>query len=136
MLAVASNGYNCPTMTVRIFHTALAVTCAILVAGCTSLSTSGLDTQSSNVPPGVKPGHEPLFEAKDREQMVCHSTMPLSAQMPLADIPFECDSIRVTATITEMRDAGWRLEAIDVGQESNIDGVITMPLKITIRKLL
>ena len=44
--------------------------------------------------------------------------------------------LAVKANVIEMYDAGWRIEAVDVGEDStSTDGVKAMPLTITIRKI-
>ncbi len=78
----------------------------------------------------------PLFEAKDREQWSCTAKEPLSTKHPLNDIVFVCAESGVEATLAEMKDAGWRMIALDIGKDSQeADGTISMPLRITVIKL-
>lgn len=78
----------------------------------------------------------PLLDAKDRTQITCTTTEPLSNQRPLNDIIFACGDTGARATLPELKDAGWRLIALDIGKDSQqADGTVTMPLKITIIKL-
>lgn len=77
-----------------------------------------------------------LIEAPDRMQAACSSTEPFSAKTPFNKLPFRCPSLRVIATLDEIRDAGWQPESLDIGEIStNEEGLHTMPVKITIRKL-
>lgn len=114
---------------------------ALILGGCAQLTPDTLPEalpDDSNTPTAIEPNAfklDPLLEAKDREQVTCESVTPLSAQTPLSGIVFSCASLGVQATIPQIRDAGWRMERMEVGQQTQQDGVITMPLRITIRKL-
>ena len=81
------------------------------------------------------PVNKPLVEAPSRTLVTCVSTKPLSAQDPFESLIFPCEQLETTAPLSEITDAGWRLESVSVGKESNLNGVISMPLTITIRKL-
>ncbi|MEI3353682.1 MAG: hypothetical protein V8R49_01445 [Duodenibacillus massiliensis] len=68
--------------------------------------------------------------------MSCVSEAPLSVQNTFEAIRFDCPQLAVKANVIEMYDAGWRIEAVDVGEDSaGTDGVKAMPLTITIRKI-
>ena len=48
---------------------------------------------------------------------------------------FACPDIDVSATIDEIRDAGWRVVSLDVGDEEERDNHVGFPVTITVRKL-
>lgn len=112
-----------------------------LLGGCAQLANDPMPEalpDDSDTPTAIEPNVsslDPLLEARDREQVTCESITPLSAQTPLNGIVFSCERLGVKATIPQIRDAGWRMELMEVGQQTQQDGVITMPLRITIRKL-
>lgn len=119
------------------------------LSGCTPLAPNNTDSNTSlttSVPgesleavTGITIDDStkinPLLDAPDRQIIRCKSKDSLSAQRALNDITFDCQDIAAQATLVEMRDAGWRLMELNVGQESNQDGVITMPLEISVIKL-
>ena len=74
-------------------------------------------------------------ETPTRVSATCVSTTPLSAEEPFDSLVFTCEDLGTTATLSDMTDAGWRLESVNVGKQSNLNGVISMPITITIRKL-
>ena len=110
-----------------------ALAAAIIAGGCSS--TSGIEGVSIDDPASGR-SLAALMEAPDRMELVCTSTEPLSTQRALLDLVFSCQQLKVEATLTEMRDAGWRLKSVDVGQEQHSpEGVLGLPLTITMIKL-
>lgn len=117
---------------------------SIALAGCAPLGGPTALPDDSNTPTAIEADQEAgapssldaLLEAPDRQQTTCTSVTPISSQTPLNTIEFACEQLGVTATLPQIRDAGWRMESMEVGQqETQADGLITMPLRITIRKL-
>ena len=117
------------------FRSAALLAAALgILAGCsTTAGIEGLAIETAG--PAPARNLTALMEAPDRQQLICRSIDPLSAQHALNDIVFACEELDVQATIIEMRDAGWRLVSVDVGSETTRDGVVEMPLTITIIKL-
>ncbi len=76
-----------------------------------------------------------LVEAPSRASVTCVSTQPLSAQAPFESLIFRCEQLDTTAPLSDLTDAGWRLESVNVGKQSSLDGVISMPITVTLRKL-
>ena len=101
----------------------IALSAAVL-AGCSSIE----------VEPGSEPSQQ-LTETPSRAVASCVSTKPLSAQDSFESLEFKCEQLDSTSTLSELIDAGWRLESVNVGKQSNLNGVISMPITITIRKL-
>lgn len=93
----------------------------------------------------------PLMEAADQTRLECTSTEPLSTQRTLHELVFACSGLgaqngqdgqdgqggrTVEASLAELRDAGWRLMSVDVGQEKHdSNGQLGLPLTINVIKL-
>lgn len=108
--------------------------CAVMLTGCAT-SDSGIEGETLDQQK-IQNNLAPLLEAKDREEWSCTAKDPLSTKRPLNDIVFVCENNGVEATLSEMKDAGWRLIALDIGRdETQADGTIAMPLRITVIKL-
>lgn len=109
--------------------------CTLFMGGCSTTQTPDIE----GVPLDQQKIHSsiaPLLEAKDRQQWSCTAKEPLSTKHPLNEIVFVCPDSGVEATLAEMKDAGWRLIALDIGKDSQeADGTIAMPLRITVIKL-
>ena len=90
----------------------------------------------ANAAAGVRPDLSKLYEAPEKLRASCVSEAPLSVHNTFEAIRFDCPQLAVKANVIEMYDAGWRIEAVDVGEDSaGTDGVKAMPLTITIRKI-
>lgn len=121
----------------------LALVLCILLVGCAtnqapkrvheSLPAGELGERSAQ-----NPSMGPMFDAKYRDLVTCTSQDALSAERPMNEITFSCGKANgvFTATLPQMKDAGWGMETIDVGKEFTQDGSICFPLTITMRKLL
>lgn len=80
-------------------------------------------------------GTDPLLDAPHRALITCESEKLVSVLQRFKEVPFACKKIGVSATIDEMRDAGWRLLSLDIGQETEQDNHVGFPVTITMRKL-
>ncbi len=109
---------------------AAAITVAAL-GGCASNAIEGVNLDEL-APEASKSA---LYEAKERFTMECTSVAGLTAQTPLSDVVFTCWELEVTATLGEIRDAGWRLISLNVGAEERHEDDIQMPLRIQVIKL-
>ena len=106
---------------------AAALAALLTAAGCSTPQTPA---------EGVRPDLSKLYEAPEKLRVSCVSEAPLSVQNTFEAIRFDCPQLAVKANVIEMYDAGWRIEAVDVGEDSaGTDGVKAMPLTITIRKI-
>lgn len=102
----------------------------LTAAGCSTPQTPAEDAA------GVRPDLSKLYEAPEKLRASCVSEAPLSVHNTFEAIRFDCPQLAVKANVIEMYDAGWRIEAVDVGEDSaGTDGVKAMPLTITIRKI-
>ncbi len=110
-------------------------TAALLLSACSSVdkkdsvATDSLEASRAarNIPA--------LLEAPYKTTLVCHSTKSLSVNTPFKSILFNCADFSAQATIDELRDAGWRTEAVDIGKPENKEGVVEMTLRITLKKI-
>lgn len=110
---------------------AAALAALLTAAGCSTPQTPAEDAAA-----GVRPDLSKLYEAPEKLRVSCVSEAPLSVQNTFEAIRFDCPQLAVKANVIEMYDAGWRIEAVDVGEDSaGTDGVKAMPLTITIRKI-
>lgn len=76
-----------------------------------------------------------LYEAPNRMRLACVSTAPLSVNNAFETLPLDCPALHTTASVIELYDAGWRIESVNVGQETRENGASEMPVTVTLRKL-
>ncbi len=110
----------------------ICAACAVIIAGC---STEPTGPSRGFIPHVDRPGLEPLLNAKMQTQTRCSGQRLFSAGETLADFPFECSKLGVTATLNELRDAGWRVESIHVGNQQVKTSASGAPVDITISKV-
>ncbi len=112
-------------------RTFLAAFIVLLLAGCST---------QSNVRNGFQAHTErseldPLIDAPLRMQTVCKGTTLFAPGASLAGFSFECSDLDVVATLNELRDAGWRVEKMSIGDTVISDDVSGAPLTCTLRKV-
>ena len=78
---------------------------------------------------------DPLIDARYRSVITCESEQPMEAGDKLGEVRLVCKGINVSATITEFRDAGWRIEDLKMSEIKTPEGAIVIPLRLTLRKL-
>lgn len=115
----------------------LRTTLAVLA---TALFLGGCATQSSHSTASGEPTHgntarDPLIDAPHRATMRCVSEEPVTVLRRVKEVAFACPDLDVSATIDEIRDAGWRVVNLDVGAEEERDNHVGFPVTITVRKL-
>ena len=110
----------------------LSLAAGTLLAGCASAPE---DTAADATTAATKNHLSRLYEAPNRTRLSCASTAPLSVNTAFEAIPFVCPAMQLTATVAEMYDAGWRIESVNVGRDTQENGITEIPLSITIRKL-
>ncbi len=119
------------------FRTRLSLvlcTAALLLSACSSVDKK--DSVADSLEASRAARNVPaLLEAPYKTTIVCHSTKSLSVNTPFKAILFNCADYSAQATIDELRDAGWRTEAVDIGKPENKDGVVEMTLQITLKKI-
>lgn len=120
------------TLSPRTTLAALAV--ALFLAGCAVQNPQGSSESSSSAGSGGS-SRDPLIDAPHRATMRCVSQEPVTVLRRVKEVSFACPDIDVSATIDEIRDAGWRVVSLDVGDEEERDNHVGFPVTITVRKL-
>ena len=115
------------------FKTQLTVLFSIgaLLTGCATTDTDETDDLSA----APRADLTKLYEAPNRMRLACVSTVPLSVTNTFETLPLDCPALHITASVIEMYDAGWRIESVNVGQETRENGASEMPVTVTLRKL-
>lgn len=111
-----------------------ALAAALFLAGCATQGPHG--TSSSSAAAGSDgASRDPLIDAPHRATMRCVSQEPVTVLRRVKEVSFACPDLDVSATIDEIRDAGWRVVSLDVGDEEERDNHVGFPVTITVRKL-
>lgn len=121
----------------------LALTCAcLLLVACTTTQsphdsrTVGGPHHSSRVDRHAHSGKsDPLIDAPHRATVTCQSETPVTVLQRFKEVRLACKNLGVSATIDEMRDAGWRLVNLDIGQEQETNNHVGFLVTVTMRKL-
>ena len=114
--------------------TLAALAAALFLAGCAVQGPQGSSESSSSAGSGGS-SRDPLIDAPHRATMRCVSQEPVTVLRRVKEVSFACPDIDVSATIDEIRDAGWRVVSLDVGEEEERDNHVGFPVTITVRKL-
>ena len=131
---------------------AVTLLCATVLAGCASSTPEDPEKTSPAIaeaapPPAssapltsLSPSAEddtsdPLIDARYRTVITCESEEPMEAGDKLGDVRLVCKGINASATLTEFRDAGWRIEDLKMTEVKTPEGTIVVPLRLTLRKL-
>ena len=117
-----------------------ATLAALLLAGCSTGTgyytgdvVGGPDTTARA--DASRGGHDPLIDAPYRAETSCASEKPVTVLQRIKEVPFACADLGVSATIDEIRDAGWRIVSLDIGEDSESDNHVGFPVTIVVRKL-
>ena len=78
---------------------------------------------------------DPLLDTPLGDRTVCTSVKPLEGNDQLSTVPFNCPDLDVSATLNELRDAGWRLEKVNIGSEVYLNDKLASDVEITVRKI-
>lgn len=115
------------------FKTQLTVLLSIgaFLTGCATTDTDETDDLTA----APRADLTKLYEAPNRMRLACVSTVPLSVTNTFETLPLDCPALHITASVIEMYDAGWRIESVNVGQETRENGASEMPVTVTLRKL-
>ena len=79
--------------------------------------------------------HDPLLDAPNRSLMTCTSEAPVTVLQRVGEVPFACPDLGVSATLDELRDAGWRILRLDIGEDLESDSHVGFPVTVQVRKL-
>ena len=77
---------------------------------------------------------DPLLDAPLGNRTVCTAVNPVQGRDVLSVVPFNCPDLEISATLNELRDAGWRLESVHMGEEVRINDMFASEVSITVRK--
>ena len=106
---------------------------ALFLAGCAVQTPQG--SSESTASAGAGSSRDPLIDAPHSATRRCVSQEPVTVRRRVKEVSFACPDIDVSATIDEIRDAGWRVVSLDVGDEEERDNHVGFPVTITVRKL-
>lgn len=85
---------------------------------------------SENDPPA-----DPLLDSPYQTLAACDADDAFGAGDKFGDVRLVCPTLKVSATITEFRDAGWRIEELRMTEVKTPEGEVAMPFSVTLRKL-
>lgn len=83
----------------------------------------------------ARPARDPFLDAPYRAQMVCRTERPVTVLQRLKEVPFACPEVGVSATIDEIRDAGWRILSLNIGEDQEYENHVGFIVTIDVRKL-
>lgn len=116
----------------------VAAAAALLLSACSTAHYTG-DTISGPAAEhrqdGTRGTHDPLLDAPARALMTCTSEAPVTVLQRVNEIPFACHDLGVSATLNELRDAGWRILRLDIGEDIESDSHVGFPVTVQVRKL-
>lgn len=113
-----------------------------LLSGCAGTTNNYVindDTVGGPVetalPDERRPSRDPLLDAPHRAVMTCTSESPVTVLQRVKETAFACPDIGVSATIDEIRDAGWRMLSLDIGEDVENADHVGFPVTIIVRKI-
>lgn len=77
---------------------------------------------------------DPLFDAPLGDRTVCTAVNPVQGNEVLSVVPFNCPDLEISTTLNELRDAGWRLESVQMGEDVRVNDMFASEVSITVRK--
>lgn len=81
------------------------------------------------------PPADPLLDSPYQTLAACDADDAFGAGDKFGDVRLVCPTLKVSATITEFRDAGWRIEELRMTEVKTPEGEVAMPFSVTLRKL-
>ncbi|MBQ8828592.1 MAG: hypothetical protein IJ022_00585 [Burkholderiaceae bacterium] len=103
----------------------------VMLTGCAMQSSY----QQPFQPHSTRSELDPLIDAPLRMQTTCRGTGLYTPSTALGGFSFECSDLDVVATLNELRDAGWRVEKISIGDTVIGEEESGVPLTCTLRKV-
>lgn len=111
----------------------LAASAAFLLTACAVPQGGETTTQTTESPsPSLR---DPLIDAPNRALMTCTSEQTVTVLNRIGEISFACPDLGVSATLNDLRDAGWRLLKLDIGEDTESENHVGFPVTIQVRKL-
>ena len=83
----------------------------------------------------VNQNADPLLESPVGQRLACESMQPMLAQDQLSRLPLQCEAFKLSTTLEELRQAGWRLENVDIGENERTQNTNAVALTLTVRKI-
>lgn len=77
---------------------------------------------------------DPLLDAPLGQRTICTAVRPVQGSDALSVIPFNCPDLDISATLNELRDAGWRLETVYMGEDVKVNDTLASEVSISVRK--
>ena len=123
-------------MTLRPFfrRAFLLIGISALLSACSSTYYTG-ETVSGPARSEKSDSRDPLLDAPNRSLMTCTSESPITVLRRVNEIPFACAELGISATLNELRDAGWRIIKLDIGEDIESENNVGFPVTIQVRKL-
>lgn len=107
---------------------AAVVLAAAVLAGCAATGGSSSGTSS-----GVL--RDPLIDAPYHSEVSCTSERPVTVLSRLKETPLACPDLGVSAMIDDLRDAGWRVVSLDIGDDEESESHVGFTVTVLIRKV-
>ena len=117
----------------RTFATLAAATgAAAILAGC---AASGGPDSGRTGSSGAAGARDPLLDAPYHSEVTCTTERPVTVLSRIKETPFACSDLGVSATLDDLRDAGWRVVSLDIGEDAESERHVGFPVTVLIRKL-
>ena len=110
----------------------LAMLSAAVLSGCAATAQGDLSAASPSADQ-ASDGPAPTALPRHRARSGPRALSDLAD--PLLDAPYQTLVHCVSATLTEFRDAGWRIEDIHMTESKTPEGINTIPFSVSLRKL-
>ena len=107
-------------------------------------SLLALSGDSGGTGSGSRSGHsgssstqtrDPLLDAPHHSETTCTTDRPVTVLSRMSETPLVCDDLGVTTTLSEMRDAGWRVVTLSIGADTESEKHVGFPVTVIVRKL-
>ena len=73
--------------------------------------------------------------AVHHSETTCTTDRPVTVLSRMSETPLVCDDLGVTTTLSEMRDAGWRVVTLSIGADTESEKHVGFPVTVIVRKL-
>ena len=108
---------------------------AALAAGCAAPQSARQGGASGAEGSAAQSGRDPLLDAPYHSETTCTTERPVTVLSRVKETPFACADLGVSARLDELRDAGWRVVSLDIGEDVESEKHVGFPVTVVIRKL-
>ena len=120
----------------RTFATlAAAAGAAAILAGCAASGGPDSGRTGSSGSSGAAGARDPRLDAPYHSEVTCTTERPVTVLSRIKETPFACSDLGVSATLDDLRDAGWRVVSLDIGEDAESERHVGFPVTVLIRKL-